>query len=387
MAIDTKIEGDPESVRSASHWLRDSLATGVSDAATQIYNARNSADAGWKGPAGDAFSSRMTTGAEKTDELANAATGVAEDIDTFAADLQRAQDDMRTVRQNAAAAGLTVNGEVIEDPGPGPADPGAAPSGEAATPEAVAAHDDAVAASRAHAAKVRAYNKAETGADAARHIEKLAADTLKNVWNDITQKWFLVVGDLTAGAAGTLAAKHSSILGKQAQFLADESARFLDQARTAPAGSSASQVYRDFDLGRAAAYQADDVAATARNVDSSAAKWGFRAGGALAVAGVAYDIANGKPPARAIVSGGVGFGASVAAGAAIGTMIPVPVVGTAVGALGGAVVGVFASGMVDSLWENGIGDVGGAIEDGAEAVGDTAAAVGGLAEDAWNAVF
>jgi hypothetical protein len=65
----------------------------------------------------------------------------------------------------------------------------------------------------------------------------------------------------------------------------------------------------------------------------------------------------------------------------------VPVVGTAVGAVGGAVVGVFASGAVDSLWQNGIGDVGGAIEDGAQAVGDAGESVGGLAKGAWDAVF
>jgi uncharacterized membrane protein len=107
----------------------------------------------------------------------------------------------------------------------------------------------------------------------------------------------------------------------------------------------------------------------------------------LAAGGIAYDIANGKDFDQAIVSGGVGFGASVLAGAAIGTAIPVPIVGTAVGALGGAVVGVFASGAVDSLYENGIGAVGDAISDGASAVTDTGKALGGLAEDAWNAIF
>ncbi len=387
MAIDTKIEGNPESVRGAGHWLRGSLAKGVSDAATQIYNARNKADAGWDGDAGDAFRTKMTTGAEKTDQLSTAATSAAQSFDTYAADLQRAQDDMRGVRERAAAAGLTVNGNVIEDPGAGPSAPGAAPTGDEATPQAVQAHNDAVTASNAHAAKVTAFNTAKKDAESASHIAKLAGDTLKNVWQDVTQKWFLVVGDLTSGAAGTLAAKHSSILGQQAKFLSDESAKFLDRARTAPSGTPASQIYKDFDLGRAAAYQADDVAAAAKNSDVNAGKWGLRAGGALAVAGVAYDIANGKPAAQAIVSGGVGFGASVAAGAAIGTLIPVPVVGTAVGAIGGAVVGVFASGMVDSIWQNGIGDVGGAIEDGAEAVGDAAEAVGGLAKDAWDAIF
>ncbi|GAB3502680.1 hypothetical protein [Amycolatopsis cihanbeyliensis] len=387
MSIDTKIEGNPENVRGVSNWLRDSLAAGVSDAAGQIYQARNSADAGWQGEAGEAFSGKMTTAARKTDELAAAANTAAQNIDTYAAELHRAQEDMRGVRERAAAAGLMVNGDLIEDPGKGPPAPGAPPTGDAVTPGAVSAHNDAVAASNAHASKVAAYNTAKTESEAAKHIAKLAAETVKNAWQDIKQKPLLAVGDLTNGTAAALAAKHASILGKQAKFLSEESVKLVERARAAPAGTNASQIYRDFDAGRAVAYQADDVAAAAKNVDGNAAKWGFRAGGALAAAGVVYDIANGKPVAQAVTSGAVGFGASMAAGAAVGSFIPVPVAGTVVGAIVGAGVGVFTSGMVDSLWENGVGAVGDAIEDGLDAVGDTAEAVGGVIGDAWDAIF
>lgn len=387
MSIDTTIQGNPAIVRGVSIWLRDSFAASVSEAAGQIYQARNSADAGWHGEAGEAFSGKMTIAARKTDELAAAANSAAENIDTYAAELHRAQEDMRRVRERAAAAGLTVNGDIIEEPGKGPPTPGPPPTGIAATPEAVSAHSDSVAASNAHASKVAAYNTAKTESEAAKNIAKIGADTLKNAWQDIRQKWFLTVGDLANGGAAALAAKHSSILGKQAKFLTEESAKLLERARTAPASTSASQIYRDFDVGRAAAYQADDVAVTAKNIDGNAAKWGFRVGGALATAGVVYDIANGKPVAQAITSGAVGFGASVGAGALIGSAIPVPVVGTVAGAIGGAVVGVFTSGMVDSLWQNGVGAVGDAIEEGASAVGEAAEAVGSAIGDAWDAIF
>ncbi|MGA6165683.1 hypothetical protein [Amycolatopsis magusensis] len=387
MPIDTKIAGNPENVRGVSHWLRDSLAKGVSDAATRIYNARNSADAGWRGPAADSFRTKMTDGGQKTDQLATAASDSAQKIDDYAAELQRAQEAMRTVRSNAAAAGLTVNGDVIEDPGPAPAAPGAAPTGEAATPEAVAAHNDATAAADAHATKVNAYNAAQKDADTARQIAKLGTDTLKNVWSDVSNKWFLVIGDLVNGAAGTLAAQHASILTKHSKWLAEESAKLLESAKTAPASTSAAQIYKDFDASRAAAYSADDAAAAAAKTESNAGRIGLKVGGALAVAGVVYDIANGKPVGQAVVSGAVGFGASVAAGALIGSAIPVPVLGTAVGAGVGAVVGLFASGAVDSLYQNGVGAVGDAIEDGAEAVADAGKAIGGLAKDAWDALF
>ncbi|MEC3977961.1 hypothetical protein [Amycolatopsis sp. H20-H5] len=388
MAIDTKIAGSPESVRGVSHWLRESLAKGVSDAASTIYTARNSADAGWHGPASDAFRTKMTGGAEKTDGLATASRDVAQKFDDYAAELHRAQEDMRTVRASAAAAGLKVDGETIVEPGPPPSGPGAAPTGDAATPEAVKAHNDAVIAQNAHNAKVNAYDAAQHAADAARTVGRLAADMLKNVWADVSSKWFLVIGDLASGAGGTLAAAHSSILMKQSKFLTEEAAKYLDMAKTSPAGSTASTIYKDFDASRAAAYSADDAAAAAAKTERSAGRIGLKVGGALAVAGIVYDIvATDKPVGQAIVSGGIGFGASVAAGALIGTAIPVPVLGTAVGAVGGAVVGLFASGAVDSLYQNGIGAVGDAVADGASAVADAGKAVGGLVADAWDAIF
>lgn len=387
MPIDTKIEGDPESVRGVAHWLRESLGGCVSHAASMIYDARNTADAGWQGEAGEAFRAKMTSGAQKADNLAAAATDCAQKFDEYAAELQRALDDMRRVRDTAAAAGLVVRGDIIEDPGPPPLSPGPPPTGAAATPEAVAAHNDATTAAANHADLVEAYNSANHAANAGRIVAKLAADMLKNVWNDVTSKWFFVIGDLANGAAGTLAAKHSSILMKQSKFLSDEAAKFLERAKTAPAGTPAAQIYRDFDGSRAAAYSADDAAKAAATTEAKFGRITLKLGGALAVAGVAYDIMNGKPVEQAVVSGAVGFGSSVAAGALIGSAIPVPVLGTAAGAVGGAIVGVFASGMVDSLYQNGIGAVGDAIKEGAEVIGDTGRAIGDLAEDAWDAVF
>ncbi|MFS0895955.1 hypothetical protein [Mycolicibacterium litorale] len=297
----------------------------------------------------------MTGGATKADGLAEAAAKCAQEFDDFASELERAQSEMRIVRENAANAGLTVDGFVINDP--------------------------------SEADKYPAYATALNAAAAAQSIEEIASDTLKNVWSDISSKWFFVVGDLINGAAGTLIAAHSSTLLKQSKFLADESEKFLNLAKTAPPGTTAATVYRDFDASRALASSADDAAKAAASAESTAGRLGLKVGGALAIGGIAYDVVNGKDVDQAIVSGGVGFGASVLARAAIGTAIPVPVVGTAVGALGGAVVGIFASGAVDSLYQNGIGAVGTAIDDGASAVAEAGKAVGGLAEDVWDAIF
>jgi len=50
-----------------------------------------------------------------------------------------------------------------------------------------------------------------------------------------------------------------------------------------------------------------DAAAKAAQVENKGARVGLKAGGAIALAGIVYDIHNGKPVDQAIVSGGVGL--------------------------------------------------------------------------------
>lgn len=122
------------------------------------------------------------------------------------------------------------------------------------------------------------------------------------------------------------------------------------------------------------------------------------------------DIQAGESVAQATTSNVVGFGASVAAGAGVGMALGTvfPGVGNVVGAVAGAavggVVGIFTSGAVDSLFENGW-DVGEAFANGARDVWDTGAAIGELGaqravavgdavqavgdglSDAWESIF
>ncbi|WP_280760873.1 hypothetical protein [Prescottella agglutinans] len=49
-------------------------------------------------------------------------------------------------------------------------------------------------------------------------------------------------------------------------------------------------------------------------------------------------------------------------------------------------VGLYTSGAIDSLYQNG-GDISEANGAGFDAVGDAGAAVGGLAKGAWDAIF
>ncbi|RVW08234.1 hypothetical protein EGT67_17675 [Prescottella agglutinans] len=388
MSIDTRVDGNPESIRGAATWLRATLAPAVSAGVDDLYRARTTAQAGWEGTAGEGFASRAGSSAAKAEELSEAVTRYAQEFDNAAAELQRTQDRMREIRQAASTAGLRVSGDAIEEPGPAPANPGSPPTGSAATTVAIESYNLAVAAVDRHADLVRAYEAAQRDTSAARELWAFTLQTLANVWSDITGKWFFIVADLVNGAAGYLADRHVVALAEQSKFLAKEADKFLELARTAPAGSPASVVYRDLDLSRVLREGADEAAASAIKSEASAGRIGLRVGGALSAAGVAYDIYNGKPVEQAVVSGAGGFGASLAAGALAGAAIgsTVPGLGTAVGAVVGVGAGLFTSGAIDSLYQNG-GDVSDAIGAGVDAIGDAGAAVGGLAKGAWNAIF
>ncbi|WP_431306173.1 WXG100 family type VII secretion target, partial [Mycobacterium hubeiense] len=87
MPIDTKVEGNPEAVRSTAEWLRSTLASKISHTVDQIHGARTTASADWRGDAGDAFVARMTSGATKAEGLETAVANGAQAIDNYAAPL------------------------------------------------------------------------------------------------------------------------------------------------------------------------------------------------------------------------------------------------------------------------------------------------------------
>lgn len=311
---------------------------------------------------------------------------------------------MTGIRSDAAAAGLTVDGHVIQEPGLAPPAAGPAPTGDAATPAALAAHDQSVAAGESYARKVKAYEKAVAEAENVRTEWTAAVEQLNQQSNSVAaQAWFSVTDIASATAAASVAhAQRSILLGHSKTLLADanQAMRHVGAMHDSYTGvvTDRTGMYQNLDRAksatRAAATAADDAMKASRLGD----RFALKAGGALAVAGVAYEISQGKDPVQASVSGAAAFGASVGAGALVGSAIPVPVAGTVAGALVGAGVGVFTSGMVDSLFENGADDIGGAIRDGADAVIDVSeairggavdagSAVAGGVKDAWNAVF
>lgn len=385
MSIDTTIDGDPESIRTAARWLHGRLSSAVSDCGTQVFKARDASEWSWLGAAGSAFRQKMATCGTKADALAAESEHAGRSFDAYADELQTAQRGMARARDIAVSAGLQVRGEVILGPGPVPVVGGLPTDAE---PAQVAVHDAAVAGQQAHDKMVRAYRQAEEEAGVARDIMATAEVVLRNVLEDIKSKPFLLAADFVNGAVvGGLASLHVSLLKGHAAWLASESAKHVEIYLGAQGGSPESQFHNEHAYRRF--LEADEVGRRAASVGQ---RFGSKlpiVGIGLTAAGIGYDIEHGKPPGKAVISGvggaaaAAGLGAlagSVAAGAAVGTAIPIPVAGTVVGAVVGLAVGLGASGALDAGYDALPDGVKQGIEGGFEAVGDGA-------EKVWDSLF
>jgi hypothetical protein len=266
------------------------------------------------------------------------------------------------------------------------------------------AYEQSVAAYDGHQAKVATYVTAQQEADRARQDWEAVRIIGRNVWDDLVGKALLNVGDFANGAVGGFAARHTGIMKAQAKAFLDEKKLAEERYLKARGGSTEAMRYNR------EAYQryldADkytrQAGSVARRVSSKIPIIGL----GITAAGIGYDIHQGKPAGKAVISGVVGAGAAIGVGALIGSMAS----GAAAGALGGppgiligAVAGVgaslIASGAADWAYdellsdgvkatiEEGFTTVGDAVGDAGEAVGNAGEAVGDSAKKVWNAIF
>ncbi|MRJ77091.1 hypothetical protein GEV29_11110 [Aeromicrobium sp. SMF47] len=406
MSVDTEIEGSPSSVESVATWLRNSLAPEIADAADGMNDARKSADDSWQGPAGDQFSSCMSGARDKTDSLESATKKMAEDLDDFAEKLRGCQNDMATIRSDATAAGLTVVGFMVQDPGPGPERP---PDGFTGTPEEVTAHNAKVTAYDTHQDKIRAYNHASS--EAAR-IDRKYATACRSLQDDYTvgqhASWLLttadILGDAAVGALGVAVAGKQSKLNKRAADLVDEARRAIDDLQAHPERYMKRKwiFFKSLDTAKLEADrlalagkldEAEDLLRQSRlagegRVPKVLGRFGKVLGPIGLGLGAYNDYQEGETTTQIVVSQGASAGAGllVGAGATVGTSALVgatigsviPGAGTAVGAVVGTVVGagiaIFSDGAIDSLFENGP-DVGKAFDEGVDALKETGGAI------------
>jgi hypothetical protein len=402
VSVDTEIEGQPGSVESAGGWLRDRLVPKVGEAADRMNDARRNADASWQSRAGDEFSTRMSKGRDRVEDLEKAATKMAGDLDDFAVKLRRCQDQMRDIRSAASGAGLSVSGFLIQDPGPGPARP---PDHFVGTGPEVAEHNRKVAAYDAHQDLIRAYNHASS--EAAR-IDRQYAAACRELQDEYTvgqhASWLVnvadILGDGVAGAIGASIGLRRSKLHGGAEALLDDAKRAVADLQAHPERYVKRKwlFFKTLDEARLEADrlaiqgkldEAEDLIRRSQALDDlRLPKYLGRAGKVLGPLGFGLGVYNdyqeGESTTQIAVSQGVstaaGVGAAALTGAGVGAAVGsvIPVAGTAVGAVVGTVVGagvaIFADGAIDSLFENGP-DVGKAFDEGLDALADTGDAI------------
>lgn len=402
MSVDTEITGQPASVEAAADWLRDRLAAKLEDAADRLNQARRDAESSWDSEAGEQFAASMTQGRSTVDDLEGATKAMANDLDDFAEKLRTCQQDMQAIRSEAAAAGLTVSGFVIQDPGPGPARP---PDGFVGTEEEVAAHNTRVAAYDAHQQLLMAYHHA---ASEAARIDRVYATACRDLQDQYTPgqhaSWIVTAGDVlgnTAEAAigASIGAKQSRLHTRADQLL-DEAKRAIQDLQSHPERYLKRKwlFFKTLDEVRLEADrlaiqgkidEAEDLLRRSSALDDAKLpKYLGRAGKVLGPLGfglgVYNDYAEGESGTQIAVSQGVstlaGIGAAAATGAGVGAAVGsvFPGVGTVVGAGVGTIVGagvaIFSDGVIDSLFENGP-DVGKAFDEGVDALADTGGAI------------
>lgn len=382
MPVDTRLDGSPEQVHATARWLLDQLAFEVGAGATAMTTAGVDATQGWQGAAGDAFRGRMSREAATAGELRAEITNKAARMTDLANQLAQAQQHMANARAIAVDGGLPVDGYLIGDPGGAPPVPhGTAP------PEVLAAHTDAVAL---HQRQVDAYAQAEGEAGKATALVRFFGDTWKNIKDDVRNKWFFLIGDGANGLTGGLLREHLKALSAHAKGAAEEIKKLETAYLKSQGGSAHSRSLHELMSKEVlAAKQVEERAATGlgRRI---AGRVPF-IGAAIAVAGIGYDIENGKPAVKAVASGGGGIIGGIlggmAGGAMGGTLTGGPI-GTVVGSVvGGVAGGLIASGVIDAAYDRLPEGVKDAFNDGQATVSKALGEAGGEAKKLWDEIF
>ena len=180
MPIDTHIEGDAGQCRAAAQWLAD-VARAAHQAGTTLNSARQTSEGSWVGQAGDRYRQQAQTLVQDADDAGEKAQAGSTALTTFAGAVDAAKEAMTRARGIATAGGLTVAGEIIQDPVAAPAAP-LVPAGQALSPAQEGSYQQAVTTAENQRA---AYDQAKTVADDANSRYDQAQQELTDTLNPL----------------------------------------------------------------------------------------------------------------------------------------------------------------------------------------------------------
>lgn len=412
MPIDTEIKSDSASIRAVAQWLSQ-RAGEAHGTGSQVYGARGDSESTWTGPASDGFRSTMTRFGQRIDGLTGDLNDTATALNVHADDVDTAKSRMSQALEIARKGGLTINGHIIQEPGPPPAAPVPLPTDRAPTPRQQQIHDQATQAQSAHAQQVKAYVEAERVATPARQGFIDSQNTFVKFAKGYAEKAPINIADIATGLAGAVAARTSKFraAARAMDPAIERAAAYAKSGRTNPfAQARADALEIERRLAKQAELNKAVATRTARMVDElpsnvksflttnldfgqakkpianpvlrGAAKVGSKfpvVGGLITAAGVGFDIYSGKDPTTAVASGAGGFVAGSLATAGIAAA------GGPVGwaVAGGAVVSA-GVGFVIEEWGDDIANMAGdaanwageRLSDAGDAIGKAGKAVG-----------
>ncbi|HEY3709112.1 MAG TPA: hypothetical protein VGL64_07045, partial [Amycolatopsis sp.] len=184
-ALNTTVNGSSGTCTAAADWLR-TVADAGHHAAGSVRSARSGAEAGWHGPAGQAFQESIDNVDVAADDMANWATTTERGLREFASSLDAVIARMNEALGKAQAAGLRVDGPFIVEPDPIPTNKPGTPievcTAGGAT-QAVGTYQGDIAQYNnlvfQYNNKITAYNECKAIVDAARTTEGNAHQALR----------------------------------------------------------------------------------------------------------------------------------------------------------------------------------------------------------------
>ncbi|OLT38728.1 hypothetical protein BJF85_08600 [Saccharomonospora sp. CUA-673] len=318
MPIDTEIKAEPGSIRRVAEWLSQRSENGH-EAGSQVYGARGASEGTWTGGASDGFRGTMTQFGKQIDGLGEDLGETSTKLGSHADDVHTAKSRMEQALEIARKGGLTVNGHVIEDPGPAPAAPAALPTDKPPSPRQQQIHDQATAAQSAHEQKVKAYVEAERTATPAREAFVKSQQAFVRFAKGYAEKAPINIADISTGLAGAVAQRTSGYraAARAMDPAIDRAAAYAKSGRTNPYAQARADA---LEIERRLAKQAELNKATATRTARMVDRLPDSAKRALTRNFASYDPK--APPANSMLRGAVKLGSKL------------PVVGAGITALG-----------------------------------------------------
>lgn len=224
MPLDTEVDKQPSTMRTAAEWMAGA-GTAVDGAIGVVTGTRGESEGAWPSHAGDSFREMSHKTKPGIEDTSNAFTDFANVLREHADQIDTVTKRMEQARELAVKEGLDLRGFLIMEPGPEPPTPAPLPSDQPATPEQTQAHAEGTRAVEAFAKQAEAYAGCSTLVQAARKTEHGAVATLNRFLGGLVEKSPFNATDVLTGLAGAHAGATAKLRAKATKLAASGPSR------------------------------------------------------------------------------------------------------------------------------------------------------------------